>query len=158
MLKNYYVNKSFKKQRRIAREVIDVYAPLAYRLGLANVKWELEDLAFRILETEIYAKFKEKVARKRKQREKDVESLIKILEKELEKDNLEIEVSGRPKHFYSIYKKMKKKNRGFEEVYDLLALRIIVNTTKECYDVIGVVHNLWTPLYKHFSDYIANPK
>jgi len=145
-----------RKQRRIAREVLDVYAPLAYRLGLANVKWQLEDLAFRILEPEIYKKFKGKVARKRKQREKDVEDLINILKEEL--GNLKVEISGRPKHFYSIYEKMKKKNRGFEDVYDLLGLRVITKDVKECYDVIGVVHNLWQPLYKHFSDYIANPK
>ncbi len=147
-----------ERKKRIAREVMDVYAPLAYRLGLANIKWELEDLSFRVLEPEIYRKFKEKVKRKRKQREKDIENLIKTLKKELEKHNLSVEITGRPKHFYSIYKKMKKKNKGFEDVYDLLALRVVTNTVEECYNVVGIVHNLWQPLYKHFSDYIANPK
>src|SRR3989344_4470642 len=149
---------SEERKKKVAKEAMEIYAPLAYRLGLASIKWELEDLAFRYLEPEIYKKFKEKVNRKRKQREKDVENLIDVLKEELGKHNLNPEISGRPKHFYSIYKKMKKKNYGFDDIYDLLALRVVTDNVENCYNIIGVIHNLWTPFYKHFSDYIANPK
>ena len=147
-----------ERKKKVAKEAMEIYAPLAYRLGLASIKWELEDLAFRYLEPEIYKKFKEKVNRKRKQREKDVENLIDVLKEELGKHNLNPEISGRPKHFYSIYKKMKKKNYGFDDIYDLLALRVVTDNVENCYNIIGVIHNLWQPLHKHFSDYIANPK
>lgn len=148
-----------EKRKRIAKEVIDVYAPIAYKLGLANIKWELEDLSFKYIEPEIYTELEQKISTSMKQREKEIERIKNILEKTLkEKGMAEIRVFGRPKHIYSIYKKMERKNKSFEEIYDLTALRIITETVKECYEIIGIIHSMWKPIPNQFDDYIAMPK
>jgi GTP pyrophosphokinase len=151
-----YFNK--EKQKRIARETLDIYVPIAYRLGLSKIKWQLEDLAFRYLNPELYQDFKDKVAKKRHEREIEINKIKSSIEKELKKHNIQAEISGRPKNFYSIYKKMLTKNREFEQIYDLIALRIIVKNINECYEVLGVIHNMFKPITQEFEDYIANPK
>lgn len=145
-------------RKRIAKEAMEIYAPIAYRIGLATIKWELEDRAFHYLEPEIYDEFKLGVAKKRKQREKEIRKVISILNKELRKNEIKAEITGRPKHFYSIYQKMKAKNKDFDEIYDLVGIRIITESKEDCYKVLGIVHNLWKPIPKEFDDYIANPK
>lgn len=147
-----------EKQKRIARETLEIFAPLAHRLGIFNIKWELEDLSFRYLEPLQYYDLVEQMKVKRQAREEIVMSTIDILRKELEKAHIEAEISGRPKHFYSIYKKLRKKKQDLSEIYDLYATRIIVNTVQDCYAVLGIVHSLWTPLPYRFKDYIAMPK
>ncbi|MEK6835604.1 MAG: bifunctional (p)ppGpp synthetase/guanosine-3',5'-bis(diphosphate) 3'-pyrophosphohydrolase [Nanoarchaeota archaeon] len=147
-----------EKQKRIAQETLDVYAPIAYRLGLFNIKWQLEDLAFRYLESKIYQELKEKVAQKREQRELYLEKIKSILEEQLTKYNIKAEIRSRPKSFFSIYRKMQKKEVDFNKIYDLLGIRIITNDVKECYEVLGIIHNLWKPIPREFDDYIANPK
>lgn len=147
-----------EKQKRIARETLEIFAPLAHRLGIFNIKWELEDLSFRYLEPLQYYDLVEQMKVKRQAREEIVMSTIDILRKELEKAHIESEISGRPKHFYSIYKKLRKKKQDLSEIYDLYATRIIVNTVQDCYAVLGIVHSLWTPLPYRFKDYIAMPK
>ncbi len=146
------------KRKRIARETQEIYAPLAYRLGLAKIKWELEDLSFKFLEPKIYQEFKNKISKKRQDREKDVKKIISIIKKEVKKIKVPIEISGRPKNFYSIYKKMLKKNLPFERIYDLLGLRILTKNVKQCYEILGLIHSLWRPIPGEFEDYIANPK
>jgi len=147
-----------EKKRRIAQETMDIYAPMAHRLGIAWIKWELEDRCFRILEPENYYEIYEKVKLKRGERE---ELLIDVREKvvdELQKHNIKASVTGRPKHFFSIYNKMKKKKVSFEEIYDLLALRVLVDDVPTCYAVMGILHNLWNPIQHRFKDYIAMQK
>jgi len=146
------------KQKRIAQETLEIYAPIAYRLGLANIKWQLEDLAFRYLEPKIYQEIKEKVAMKRREREIEVNKIKVIIERELRKRGLNVGVVGRAKSFYSIYKKIVERGYSFEGMFDLIALRIVVNDIKECYEVLGIIHNLFTPIDGSFKDYIANPK
>jgi len=146
------------KQKRIAQETLEIYAPISYRLGLFNIKWQLEDLSFRYLQPKLYNDFKEKVSTKRREREIEIKKIISIVEKELKKHDINFEIYGRPKSFYSIYKKMLKKNVDFEQIYDLIALRIIVNDIKECYEVLGIIHNVFKPITQEFDDYIANPK
>jgi len=146
------------RQIAIAQETLDIYAPLANRLGISWVKIELEDLSLRYLKPEIYYKFVQKVAKKRKEREKYIHEVISDLQKELEKEGIKGEVTGRPKHFYSIYKKMEAGNIEYDQVYDLLAFRVIVGTVVQCYEVLGVVHNLWKPIPGRFKDFVAMPK
>ena len=146
------------KQKRIAQETVEVYAPIAYRLGLANIKWQLEDLAFRYLEPKIYQELKEKVSKKREERELLINKVKSLIEKEFRKRNLDFEISGRVKHFYSIYKKLVYRNYELDKMYDLIALRIITNDIKECYEVLGIIHNMFKPVMDRFRDYIANPK
>lgn len=146
------------KQKRIAKESMLVYAPLAYRLGLASLKWELEDLAFSYLEPARYTEIKEKLAMSYEQREKEVNHYIEEIKKLLKENKLKGEIKGRPKSIYSIYRKMKKKKKRFEEIYDLTALRIIVKSVQDCYAMMGIIHQRWTPITKEFNDYIANPK
>jgi GTP pyrophosphokinase len=146
------------KQRRIARETLEIFAPLAHRLGISNIKWELEDLAFRYLEPEKYYELVEKVKQKRREREMLINEAVKILEERLEEVGIKSEIQGRPKHFYSIYKKMVKGNKDLSEIYDLSAVRILVDTVKDCYGALGIVHTLWKPLPLRFKDYIAMPK
>ena len=141
-----------------AIETIDIFAPLAHRLGISKVKWELEDLAFRYLETEHYYNLVEKVAKKRKVREEHINKMIDILEERLATSNIVAEIQGRPKHFYSIYKKMKEQNKTFDQIYDLTAVRVIVSTVKDCYGALGVIHTLWKPIPGRFKDYVAMPK
>jgi guanosine-3',5'-bis(diphosphate) 3'-pyrophosphohydrolase len=147
-----------EKRQRIALETREIYAPLAHRLGMAQVKWELEDLAFKHLEPEAYRELARKVAEKRQEREEQIEALRKPLEEELHKAGIPCEVYGRPKHLWSIYRKMITRNKPYEEIYDLMAVRVITDTVANCYHALGVIHNKWTPLQERFHDYIATPK
>ena len=146
------------KQQEIARETLDIYAPLAHRLGVGKLKWELEDLSLRYLEPEVYRDIVSRIARKRREREADIQFCIDSLQKKLDEIDIRGAISGRPKHFYSIYQKMKKQNLEFSQIYDLTALRIIVDSVKDCYAVLGIVHTLWKPIPEMFTDYIAMPK
>ncbi len=146
------------KQKRIAQETLEIFAPLAHRLGIFNIKWELEDLSFRYLEPDKYYDLVDQMKQKRHVREEIVNEAIDVLKKALDEAHIKCEINGRPKHFYSIYKKMKKDNRDLSQVYDLFAVRVIVDTVKDCYGVLGIVHSLWKPLPYRFKDYIAMPK
>lgn len=147
-----------EKKQRIARETMDIYAPLAHRLGIAWIKWELEDMCFRILNPDAYYDIYEKVKLKRGEREQYLAEIKEAVVAELEKHKIKALVSGRPKHFYSIYNKMVKKKVSFEEIYDLLALRVLVDDIPTCYAVMGILHNMWKPIQHRFKDYIAMPK
>ncbi|HHS13710.1 MAG TPA: bifunctional (p)ppGpp synthetase/guanosine-3',5'-bis(diphosphate) 3'-pyrophosphohydrolase [bacterium] len=147
-----------KKAHRIALETREVYATLAHRFGIARVKWELEDAALSVLEPEIYLDLVKKVFDRREKREEYIRKVTEPIDRELQKHGIQAQVAGRAKNFYSIYQKMKKRNVPFEEIYDLLAIRIIVNRIDECYFVLGVVHTLFTPVHDRFKDYIATPK
>jgi len=146
------------RRRRISRETMDIYAPLAHRLGMGQIKWELEDLAFRNLDTDTYHDIVRRVNRKRKDRERMVSDLADILARELDKIEIQAEIRGRPKHIYSIWQKMLRDHKDFTQIYDLLAMRVLVDSVKDCYGVLGVVHSLWKPLPGRFKDYIAMPK
>lgn len=145
-------------QVRIAQETMDIYAPLAHRLGLSEIKWELEDLAFRILEPDRYQEMAYLVARRRQERMAITQDLMDQLREVLEKEGIHAEISGRPKHFYSIYKKMYRQGKDISQIYDLIAIRIIVEEVKDCYAVLGIIHSHWKPLPLRFKDYIATPK
>jgi GTP pyrophosphokinase len=148
-----------EKRARIATETREIYAPLAHRFGMAGVKAELEDLAFKFLEPEEYAALARQVAGKRAEREEMVAALQGPLEQELRRAGIaEADVSGRPKHLWSIWQKMRRRNTPFEAIYDMMALRVIVHTVPDCYHVLGVIHHTWPPLQERFKDYIANPK
>lgn len=147
-----------KKQRRIAIETRDVYAPLAHRLGLAKIKWELEDLCLKALDPGAYWDLVDKVSSKREEREAFIERITSPIRRELERSKIKSKITGRPKHFYSIYGKMNSRQLPFEQIYDLLAIRIIVRKVEECYFVLGIVHSLYTPVQDRFKDYIATPK
>lgn len=150
-----------EKRRRTAQETMEIYAPLASRLGIWQLKWELEDLSFRYLEPENYRQIAALVASKRATRERYVAQVETILKEELVRQGIQAEVTGRAKHIYSIYQKMQKyaeQGKSFSEIYDLLALRVLVETVSDCYNALGVVHNLWRPIPGQFDDYIANPK
>lgn len=151
-----YMNE--EKQKQKAKETIEIYAPLAGRLGIFKIKWELEDLSLRYLDPEGYYDLVEKINKKRSEREKEINEIIKAISTELDKQELHYDISGRPKNFYSIYKKMNGKNKSFENIYDLIAVRILVDTVKDCYAVLGIVHSMWKPLPGRFKDYIAMPK
>lgn len=146
------------KQLEKAKETLEIYAPLAYRLGMSNVKWELEDLSLRYLEPEIYYDLAERVNKKRSEREQIINNIIKEINLSLKEHNIDGEISGRPKSLYSIYKKMYKQNKSFDEIFDLTAVRIIVPTISDCYAVLGIVHSKWKPIPSRFKDYIAVPK
>ncbi len=146
------------KQQRIARQSMEIYAPLAHRLGMWQIKWELEDLSFKYLEPENYRKLVEMLADRRKARESFVNKSIGILRKELAKVGIEAEISGRPKHLYSIWKKMERKGAEFSEIYDIHAMRVLVDEVKDTYAALGVVHSIWRPIPGQFDDYIAMPK
>ncbi|MGR8952765.1 MAG: RelA/SpoT family protein, partial [Gammaproteobacteria bacterium] len=142
----------------VARETLDIYAPIANRMGIHQFKWELEDLAFRYLEPQVYKSIAKSLADKRVERERCVNSFIVQLQAALNQEGMSAEVYGRPKHIYSIWKKMQRKQLGIEELYDLLAVRVIVNNLTQCYTALGIVHSLWQTIPKEFDDYIANPK
>ncbi|MDZ4676621.1 MAG: bifunctional (p)ppGpp synthetase/guanosine-3',5'-bis(diphosphate) 3'-pyrophosphohydrolase [Oligoflexia bacterium] len=146
------------RQVIISQETLDIYAPLANRLGISWLKIELEDLSLRYLKPEIYQKLSQKVSKKKNEREKYILEVISVLKKELTKESVKAEVHGRPKHFYSIYKKMEASSIDYEQVYDILAFRVLVDTMVECYEVLGVIHNIWKPIPGRFKDFIAMPK
>jgi GTP pyrophosphokinase len=145
------------KQQTIARETIEIYAPIAHRLGIWKIKWDLEDLCLRYLDADAYRDIAERVAKKRAEREAAVSSVVDLLRSQFEKLGIAADVTGRPKHFYSIYTKMKK-GREFATIYDLTAVRVIVETVKDCYGALGIAHSVWKPIPGRFKDYIAMPK
>jgi GTP pyrophosphokinase len=147
-----------QKQVEKARETLDIYAPLAHRLGIHAIKWELEDLAFATLHPRKYQEIKSLVAQQRDERERYVSEAGEYLARELAELGIEARIAGRAKHFYSIYSKMTKKGREFNEIYDLTAMRVIVDSVKDCYGTVGVIHSLWKPLPGRFKDFIAMPK
>src|SRR5919202_3364699 len=148
------------KQKQIdkAKETLEIYGPIAHRLGIHAIKWELEDLAFATLHPRKYREIKGLVSQQREERERYVEKAGSYLRKELEALGIDAEIAGRAKHFYSIYSKMTKKGREFNEIYDLTAMRVKVETVKDCYGALGIIHSLWKPLPGRFKDYVAMPK
>lgn len=147
-----------EKQKLKAKETLDIYAPLAHRLGMSKIKWELEDLSFRYLHEEEYYDLVRQIAEKRVEREAYISSIIDDLYKNLEESGIDSDIEGRPKHFYSIYRKMVNKNKTIEQIFDLTAIRILVNSVKDCYGVLGIVHTIYKPIPGRFKDYIAMPK
>lgn len=146
------------RQRRIASETQQIYAPLAHRLGVWNIKWQLEDLAFKYLEPEKYEQMVEMVDRTRAEREADIREAIDLISNKLQQAGIEAEIQGRPKHLWSIYQKMLKEKIDFTDIYDLTAVRIITTTVPDCYHALGIVHDLWIPIPERFDDYIAKAK
>ncbi len=147
-----------EKQERIAQETLDVYAPLANRLGIWELKWQLEDLALQSLDPEEYHHIAGLLAEKRQERESYVDRVVAVIREKLTQENIPAEVSGRPKHIYSIYRKMREKGRGFEEIYDVRGVRILLQEVKDCYAVLGIIHSMWRPIPGQFDDYVAMPK
>ncbi|GKX66041.1 RelA/SpoT family protein [Inconstantimicrobium mannanitabidum] len=150
--------KSSEKQKEKAKETFDIYAPLAHRLGISTIKWELEDLSFRYLHPEEYYDLVNQIAEKRIEREEYIKNIIEDLRKNLEKSGIEADIDGRPKHFYSIYRKMVNKNKNLDQIFDLTAIRLLVGTVKDCYAALGIVHTIYKPIPGRFKDYIAMPK
>src|SRR5438093_3666806 len=144
--------------RKIAQETLDIYAPLAHRLGMAKVKAELEDLALRTLSPDAYVDLQKRVAKRRLERETDINQVIAIIERKLSEVGIESQIRGRPKHFYSIWKKMHEQGKEFDEIYDLTAVRVITTSVRDCYGALGVIHSLWKPVPGRFKDFIAMPK
>ncbi|ENV01703.1 MULTISPECIES: RelA/SpoT family protein [Acinetobacter] len=151
-------NSSRERQERVAREILTIYSPLAHRLGIAQLKWELEDLAFRYLAPDRYKEIASLLNEKRLEREHYIQFVIDRLKNELASYGIESEITGRAKHIYSIYRKMKSKNLSFDQLYDIRALRVLVNSVPECYHSLGIVHQIWRHIPHQFDDYITNPK
>ncbi|EPG7655065.1 TPA: bifunctional (p)ppGpp synthetase/guanosine-3',5'-bis(diphosphate) 3'-pyrophosphohydrolase [Acinetobacter baumannii] len=151
-------NSSRERQERVAREILTIYSPLAHRLGIAQLKWELEDLAFRYLAPDRYKEIASLLNEKRLEREHYIQFVIDRLKSELAAHGIEAEITGRAKHIYSIYRKMKSKNLSFDQLYDIRALRVLVNSVPECYHSLGIVHQIWRHIPHQFDDYITNPK
>ncbi len=150
-----------ERRRSIAQETLEIYAPLAHRLGIWELKWQLEDLSFRYLEPRQYRQIAKLVAARRTQRESFIAQVIEILRKEFDKVGLKAEISGRPKHIYSIHQKIERystQGKHFDDIHDLLALRVLVGTVPDCYSAVGIIHSLWRPLPEAFDDFIANPR
>ena len=146
------------KQQSISRETLEIYAPLAHRLGIHTIKWELEDLAFRYMEPDIYYTLVEQVKTKRREREAMIFEAMDEMRDSLAKSNIKCEIQGRPKNFYSIHKKMLRDKKELSEIYDLLAIRVLVDSVKDCYGTLGIVHSMWRPIPGRFKDYVAVPK
>ncbi|MCL6634308.1 MAG: bifunctional (p)ppGpp synthetase/guanosine-3',5'-bis(diphosphate) 3'-pyrophosphohydrolase [Peptococcaceae bacterium] len=146
------------KQLEIAKETLEIFAPLAHRLGIYRIKWELEDLAFRFKEPEKYFELVEKIAKTRGKREEYIRSVVSILMSKLAAMGIEADIKGRPKHLYSIYEKMVEQQKDLNEIYDVMAVRCLVETVRDCYATLGIVHTMWTPIPGRFKDYIAMPK
>ncbi len=149
---------SENKQIEKAKETLEIYAPLAHRLGISTIKWELEDLSLKFLHPDDYFEIANQIAATRHEREGQLAAVVNLLEEKLAEMRIKADIEGRPKHIYSIYKKMREKGKAFEEVYDLIAIRIIVSSIKDCYGVLGLVHTLWKPIPLRFKDYVAVPK
>ena len=147
-----------EKQKQKARETLDIYSPLAHRLGISKIKWELEDLCLRYLHEEEYYDLVKQIAEKRVERETYISTIMDDLHDKFEDAGIDADIDGRPKHFYSIYKKMVNKNKSIEQIFDLTAIRVLVNTVKDCYEVLGIVHTIYKPIPGRFKDYIAMPK
>ncbi len=146
------------KRKRIAKETLELFAPLANRLGISSIKWELEDLSLRYLEPDIYYDLVENVRQKRRERQIYISEAVRLIEEEFDELEIHASISGRAKHFYSIYKKMKRDHKDISEIYDMSAVRILVDSVKDCYNVLGVIHAKWRPIPGRFKDYIAMPK
>lgn len=146
------------KQKEKSKEVIDIYAPLAHRLGISKIKWELEDLALRYMKPNLYYSLVKEISEKRVEREEQIAKIITELKTKLKESSIEAEIDGRPKHFYSIYNKMKNKNKTLDQIFDLTAVRVLVNTVVDCYSTLGIVHTIYKPMPGRFKDYIAMPK
>lgn len=151
-------NVSREQQLKVSRETMQIYAPLAHRLGIWKIKWELEDLAFKYMEPEAYADISERVNRTRKDREEELAEAVDMIKRHLSKAGIDAHIQARPKHLWSIYQKILREEVAFSEIYDLAALRVIVNRVGDCYHALGLVHDLWMPIPERFSDYIAKPK
>lgn len=147
-----------EKKKEKALETLEIYAPIAHRLGISKIKWELEDLSFLYLEPESYYNLVTRVNKKRDERLGIINKVISDLEYNIKLVSINCDIYGRPKNFYSIYKKMTKQNKDFDEIYDLTAIRVIVDSIKDCYGVLGIIHSLWKPIPGRFKDYIAMPK
>ncbi|MGB4439765.1 MAG: HD domain-containing protein, partial [Sedimentibacter sp.] len=146
------------KQKQKAIETIEIYAPIANRLGIASIKWELEDLSLKYIDPEGYEDLLKKVQDKNEKRKNYIFNIISLMKEKLNESGIEADIKGRPKSLYSIYKKMYFKNRSFDQIYDLIAVRLIVDSIKDCYGALGTVHTLWKPVPGRFKDYIAMPK